>query len=64
VFQDQPKQKVSETHLNKKAECVVVHNCNPSLLGVIGRKIKDLGQPWQKQETLSEKYLKQKGLEE
>jgi hypothetical protein len=36
----QPRQKDNETpHLNKQARCVLVHICNPSHVGGIGRRI-------------------------
>jgi hypothetical protein len=43
---------------------VAAHDCYPSYVGGIDRLIVVLGWPWQNYKTLSEKQLKQKGLEE
>jgi hypothetical protein len=52
-----PDKKLIRPHLNNKLS-VVVHICDPSCKGGIGRRIKVQAGPGQKFETLSKKYLK------
>jgi hypothetical protein len=62
VVLDQPKQKVSNTHLNKNKLVVVSHICNLNCIGGIGRKRAVLGRLGKKQEPIFKNYVKQKGL--